>query len=166
MTHIMKIDEYASISHRNTLSDISSKVIAYSKQHKKDKESKEFAEYIWYMYGAIQNCIMKDEYDVERSGDSVLIHGTIDVGAWEVQFILNPYDNHRPGIESENAVPYCNDEEVWLAYTFNDYSNDAYEKMEKLYGFEFKRMINLFGGGGKFPKKVTDAIDESNMQQA
>jgi hypothetical protein len=159
----MRIDEYMNINRQNFLSDVSDRMLAYSKQHKKDKESEEFAEYIWYMYGAIQNCIMKDEYDVERSGDSVLIHGTIDVGEWEVQFILNPHDNHRPDIESENAVPYCNDEEIWLNYTFNDYSDDAMKKMEKLYGFEFKSMVNLFGGGGKFPKKVTDAIDESEI---
>ena len=139
----------------------SSKMIAYSKT-KKDKDSKEYADYIWYMYGAIQNCIEKGRYEVECPGYFVTIKGRIDVGEWFVEFNLNQYDNHRPDIESENAVPHCNDEEVWLTDIFNDYSDESREEMEKLYGFEFENMINLFGGGGDFPKKVIDAIDEAS----
>jgi hypothetical protein len=63
-------------------------------------------------------------------------------------------------------VPYLGEEEIYTNNIFNEYSDEVCDIIENKYGFKLQQMINLFGGGGDFPEKVIDAIDDYDNQDS
>jgi hypothetical protein len=109
---------------------------------------------------------MNNLYDVYAGENDIIVYGHLNGKEWTVHFLLNPYDKHKPDINSENVVPYLGEEEIYTNNIFNEYSDEVCDIIENKYGFKLQQMINLFGGGGDFPEKVIDAIDDYDNQDS
>ena len=131
---------------------------------KNDRESYEFAEYIWDSYFQIQKEIMNGNYKINVSDSGIEISGFIHnygMQKWYVELYANPYDNHRLSMDCDPA-PYIDGEEIWLNNTLNDYSDDAFDNVAEKYDFNFKTMALLFANNinFEFNDDIIDAIDE------
>lgn len=150
---------------KDMLSDMSDERILREKMHAR-KDTKEYAEFIWYTYAKIQKRIIEGDYKVEVSGKLTLkgelgyAHSQENI--WIVELPLRTSNVYKiKDLTDYECSPYWPKPpyHIWITSAENAYSDEVKKDVWKKLGMELKPIYELVADkNGLYNKKIADAI--------